>query len=145
LEEVSYADILVHVVDASNPSREEQMRVVYNTLKDLKCGEKPVITVFNKTDLPVEQPLPSDKNARYRLNISAKTGDGVDTLVDTVQTIAKEFKKSIKVLIPYSKGAVLGIVHSCEITVNESREDGYYFEIYADEETENRLREFILE
>jgi GTP-binding protein HflX len=145
LEEASYADILVHVVDASNPAREEQMRVVYNTLNDLKCGDKPVVTVFNKTDLPVDLPLPGDKLSRVRIPISAKTGVGVDKLVDEVQEIAKEFKHSIRVLIPYAKGAVLGVVHSCEVTVNESREDGYYFELFADEETENRLREFIVE
>lgn len=145
LEEVSYADILVHVVDASNPAREEQMKVVYNTLKDLKCEDKPVVTVYNKTDLPVEMPLPRDNTARYKMPISAKNGLGVDKLIDTVQTIAKEFKKSIKVLVPYDKGAVLGIVHSCEVTVNENRDNGYYFELYADEEAENRLREFIVE
>lgn len=145
LEEVSYADILVHVVDASNPAREEQMKVVYNTLKDLKCEDKPVVTVYNKTDLPVEMPLPRDNTARYKMPISAKNGLGVDKLIDTVQTIAKEFKKSIKVLVPYDKGSVLGIVHSCEVTVNENRDNGYYFELYADEEAENRLREFIVE
>lgn len=144
LEEVSYADVLVHVVDASNPAREDQMRVVYDTLRELKCGEKPVVTVFNKTDLPVEMPLPVDDIARYRLSISAKQGFGVDKLVDTVQEIARSLKKSIRVLIPYDKGALLSIVHSCEISVNETREDGYYFELYADEETENRLRDYIV-
>ena len=144
LEEVSYADVLVHVVDASNSAREDQMRVVYDTLRELKCGEKPVVTVFNKTDLPVEMPLPVDNVARYRLSVSAKQGFGVDKLVERVQEIARSLKKSIKVLIPYDKGALLTIVHSCEIVVSESREEGYYFEIYADEETENRLREYTV-
>ena len=144
LEEVSYADVLVHVVDASNPAREDQMKVVYDTLRELKCGEKPVVTAFNKTDLPVELPLPVDNVARYRLSISAKQGLGVDKLVDRVQEIARSLKKSIKVLIPYEKGALLGIVHSCEISVSENHDNGYYFELYADEETENRLREYIV-
>ena len=144
LEEVSYADVLVHVVDASNPAREDQMRVVYDTLRELKCGEKPVVTVFNKTDLPVELPLPVDDIARYRLSVSAKQGFGVDKLVEKVQEIARSLKKSIKILIPYDKGALLTIVHSCEIVVSESREEGYYFEIYVDEETENRLMEYTV-
>lgn len=145
LEEVSYGDILVHVVDASNPAREEQMKVVYNTLKELGCEDKPIVTVFNKTDLPVEMPLPRDNVARRRLSISAKTGAGVPELVNTVNEIAKSFKKSIKVLIPYSRGDMLAVVHSCEVMVNENREDGYYFELYADEEAENRLAQFTQE
>ena len=144
LEEVSHADILVHVVDASNPVREEQMKVVYNTLKELGCDEKPVVTVFNKTDLPVEMPLPRDSVARCRLPISAKTGDGVDRLVEQVKEIAQSFKKSIKILVPYNRGDMLSVVHGCEVTVNESREEGYYFELYADEEAENRLGQFIM-
>lgn len=144
LEEVSCADILVHVVDASNPMREEQMKVVYSTLSELKCDDKPVVTVYNKTDMEVDMPLPRDSRARYRLPISAKKGFGLDKLITSVQTIAKEFKKSIKVLIPYDKGSLLGIVHSCEVTVTENREDGYYFELYADTETENRLKQYMV-
>ncbi len=144
LEEAAYAEILVHVVDASNPARQEQMRVVYNTLKELNCDDKPIITVFNKTDMPVEMPLPADKKARYRLPVSAKTGKGTDKLIDAVLEISKEFKKSIKILIPYDKGGMLGIVHSCEILSSESREDGYYFEIMADTQTANRLKAYEL-
>ena len=58
--------------------------------------------------------------------------------------ISKEFKKSIKILIPYDKGGMLGIVHSCEILSSESREDGYYFEIMADTQTANRLKAYEL-
>ncbi len=63
LEEMKYADILLHVVDASNPEREEQMRVVYQTLKELGCEDTPVITVYNKMDLQPELPLPQDGQA----------------------------------------------------------------------------------
>ena len=147
LEEAKYADILVHVVDASNPKRSEQMNIVYKTLKELGADEKPVITVYNKIDKEeVEKPLFTDKRALETISISAKSGLNINTLLQKTEEIIKSFKKSIKVVIPYSMGQLLSIVHgNCEITDSENREDGYYFELYADEETENRLRDYIID
>ncbi len=146
LEEVKYADILVHVVDASNPKRTEQMNVVYNTLKELEAGDKPVLTVYNKVDREgIEMPLIKDKRAVYTMAISAKTGKNIPEFMSKIEEIVKSFKKSISVLIPYSEGRLLNIIHgNCEITTKETRDEGYYFEMYADEETENRLREYII-
>lgn len=144
LEEAKYADILLHIVDASNSTREEQMNVVYKTLEELGADDKPVITVYNKTDRDVEMPLPLDKKALHIVNISAKTGKNLDKLVSVVEKTIKSFKKSIKVLIPYDKGNLLSIIHgNCEITSQEMKDNGYYFELYADEEAENRLKDFI--
>lgn len=147
LEEAKYADILVHVVDASNPKRIEQMNIVYKTLKELGADDKPVITVYNKIDKEdVEKPLFTDKRALETISISAKNGLNINTLLQKTEEIIKSFKKSIKVVIPYNMGQLLSIVHgNCEITDSENREDGYYFELYADEETENRLRDYIVE
>jgi GTP-binding protein HflX len=145
LEEAKYADILIHVVDASNPERTSQMAVVYKTLKELGADDKPVITVFNKIDKDVEMPLPLDERAVKTIAISAKTGLNTDKLVAEVEDVVRSFKKSIEILIPYDKGAMLSLVHgNCEISESDMREDGYYFKIYADEETVNRLSEFIL-
>lgn len=145
LEEVKYADILVHVVDASNSARDDQMTVVYRTLKDLGCEDKPVITIYNKIDKDVERPLPSDRHALYQLPVSAKTGEGVDKMLTTVEDIVKSFKKSLEVLLPYDKGQLLSFIHgSCEVIKQEHRSDGIYFELYADEEMRNRLQQFIL-
>lgn len=147
LEEASYADVLIHVVDASNPKRQEQMKVVYNTLKELGAGDKPVITVYNKIDKEnVEKPLLKDRRALKTISISAKKGLNIDTLLNAAEEVIRSFKKSIKVVIPYSMGQLLSIIHgSCEVTGSENREEGYYFELYADEEAENRLREYIVE
>lgn len=145
LEEAKYADILLHIVDASNPNREEQMSVVYKTLKDLGAEDKPVITVYNKTDRDIEMPLPRDIKALKTIDISAKTGKNIDKLIDLVEETVKSFKKSIKVLIPYDKGNLLSLIHGkCEIVENDMRDNGYYFEIYADEEAENRLKDYTI-
>ena len=147
LEEAKYADILVHVVDASNPKRNEQMNTVYRTLKEQGADNKPVITVYNKIDKEnVEKPLFTDKMALETISISAKKGLNIDTLLEKTEEIIKSFKKSIKVLIPYNMGHLLSIIHgNCEITESENRAEGYYFELYADEEAENRLKDYIIE
>lgn len=147
LEEAKYADILVHVVDASNPKRNEQMNTVYRTLKELGADNKPVITVYNKIDKEnVEKPLFTDKMALETISISAKKGLNIDMLLEKTEEIIKSFKKSIKVIIPYNMGQLLSIIHgNCEITASENRAEGYYFELYADEEAENRLKDYIVE
>ncbi|MCL1998876.1 MAG: GTPase HflX [Turicibacter sp.] len=78
LEELQYADLLLHVVDASNPEYEEQITVVEATLKDLKCLDKPVLKVFNKSDLTGD-----DGNG---LKISAKTGHNIELLKTRIET-----------------------------------------------------------
>ena len=147
LEEANYADILVHVVDASNPKRNEQMNIVYQTLKELGADNKPVITVYNKIDKEgVEKPLFTDKRALETISISAKKGLNIDTLLNKTEEIIKSFKRSIKVIIPYNMGQLLSVIHgSCEITLSENRDEGYYFELYADNEAENRLKQYIIE
>ncbi len=88
LEEMNFADVLVHVVDASNPACAQQMKVVYDTLSDLKCINKPIITVFNKTDLDIERPLPLDRHAVHTIEISAKTGKNIDALYTLFASMA---------------------------------------------------------
>lgn len=146
LEEAKFADILIHVVDASNPKRSEQMSIVYKTLKELGAGEKPVITVYNKIDKDnVEKPLLMDKRALKTISISAKNNLNINTLLEETEEIIKSFKKSIKIVIPYNMGQLLSIIHgNCEIAYSENRNDGYYFEIFADEEAENRLKNYII-
>ena len=97
LEEMKYADILLHVVDASNPEREEQMRVVNQTLKELGCEDTPVITVYNKMDLQPELPLPQDGQARDMVRISAARGEGLDGLLERALPIWKAWNSFCRV------------------------------------------------
>ena len=146
LEEMKYADILLHVVDASNPQRKEHMNVVYSTLRELGCEETPVITVFNKIDREdVEYPLPFDIKARDTVKISAKTGKGTENMLTAIEELLKSFRKSIKVMIPYSEGSLISYIHGkCVIISEEHTETGYLIEAYDNEETENRLKNYIL-
>ena len=146
LEELKYADILLHVVDASNPNREEQMRVVYDTLRGLGCEDTPVITVYNKMDREVELPLPMDRMAREIVQISAGKQMGLEQMLATIEKLLKSFRKSMTVLLPYTEGALAGWVHGrCEIIREEHTAEGVLLEVYVDEEAANRLKSFAVE
>lgn len=143
LEELQYADILLHVVDASDPNREEHMQVVYRTLQDLGCADTPVITVFNKMDREVELPLPMDKRARDMVQISAKNGDGMDILLERVEKLLQSFRRSMTALVPYTEGGLIGWVHGrCEIIREEHTGEGVLLSVYVDEESANRLAKY---
>lgn len=145
LEEVKYADILIHVVDASNSGCNEQMKIVYSLLDELKVKDKPIITVFNKIDKEIVTPLPSDSHADYILQISAKNKTGIDRLLETVEKIVKSFKTEIKALIPYSEGNLLNNVYkSCEITESSHKQEGTFIKAYVNEEYMQRLKKYII-
>lgn len=145
LEETKYADILIHVVDSCNKSINTQMEVVYNTLKDLECLNKPIITVYNKIDKSnIENPLPKDNFSASYLEISAKTGIGIEILKEEIENIVKSLKQIISVTIPYEKSSIIGLIHSeCEVISNENREDGMFYKLYANEKMVSKLKDFI--
>ena len=143
LEELKYADILLHVVDASSPNRTEHMQVVYQTLKDLGCEDTPVITVFNKMDREVELPLPKDAMARNIVQISAVRQEGLEEMLQQVERLLQSFRKSLTALVPYTEGGLIGWVHGrCEIIREEHTAEGVLLEVYVDEESANRLAKF---
>jgi len=155
LEELQYADILLHVVDSSNPAHREQMAVVYETLQKLECMNKPIVTALNKHDLRPDAPDPdatahdnaltADINAQYTLPISAVTGENLPQLLLALEKVLQSMRKKIAVLIPYSEGALASQVHNtCELLVSEHREDGTYMELYATPEIAGRLDGFIV-
>ncbi|MEA4972309.1 MAG: GTPase HflX [Candidatus Metalachnospira sp.] len=145
LEEMKYADILLHVVDASNIDRQEQMVTVYDTLKELGCDHTPVITVYNKMDRNVELPLTRDFNARYEARISALEGNGIEGMLLTIEKLINSFKKDIEVLIPYSDGKTASMIYArCEIISEEHTETGIKLKLSADDEMEKRLENYLI-
>ncbi len=135
LEELNFADILIHVVDASNENRQEQMNIVYQTLKGLHCETTPVITVYNKIDKNVQTPLPIDNIARDRI-----------AMLEKIETLLKSFRTAMKVFLPYTDGSLLNMVHGkCEIITQQHKAEGIFLEIYASKEMENRLQKYKIE
>ena len=126
LEEAKYADIILHVVDGSNPYMDAQMYTVYDTLKRLEVGDKPVVTVFNKMDV-FGDVVYKDLQAKITLQISAKHGKGITEMLDTLRLVAGENKKLLEKVFPYDKAGELNTIRRYgQILSEDYREDGIY-------------------
>ena len=132
LEEAKYADLLLHVVDASNPQMDQQMHVVYETLRELEASDKPVITAFNKRDRFEGEYAPSDFQAERTAFISAKTGEGVDALLSCVEDVLREQKVEIEQIYPYSDAGKIQLIRKYgELEKEEYTQDGIYVRAYV--------------
>ena len=89
LEEARYSDVILHVVDCSNPQMDMQMHVVYETLRQLEITDKEIVTVFNKIDREGADTAGRDMAADYRVKISAKTGEGLPDLLGGLVTVLR--------------------------------------------------------
>ena len=135
LEEAKYADIILHVVDASNPQMDKQMYIVYDTLRNLEVEGKKIITAFNKTDR-IGQPEPlHDFRAERTVHISAKYGDGLEDLKNILEKILREEKDFLECTIPYRDvGVIQKIREKGELLSEEYREDGIFVRAWVPKE-----------
>ena len=112
LEEAKYADIIIHVVDASNPQMDEQMYVVYDTLRQLGVEDRPVVTLFNKQD-KLESPVRQrDFRAEYSIPVSAKTGLGLEELKKALLEILRRDQIYIERLYDFSEAGKIQLIRS---------------------------------
>nr|WP_326216735.1 GTPase HflX [uncultured Oscillibacter sp.] len=109
LEELEYADLLLHVIDVSNPEWQQQAQVVENLILELGAGELPRIDVFNKSDLlPVGEIMPHGEDI---VSISAKTGEGIDKLLEMIDKRLDKGSRRCVLHIPYDKGGLLDMLY----------------------------------
>ena len=132
LEEAKYANLLIHMVDASNEEASSQMLVVYDTLRSLDVVDKDIITVFNKTDLMEENmELPRDFHADKVLKMSAKTGEGIEDLKKTVEDILQKQRVYLEHVFPYKDAGKIAIVRKFgEILSEEYVDEGISIKAY---------------
>lgn len=132
LEEAKYANLLIHMVDASNEEASSQMLVVYDTLKSLDVVDKDIITVFNKTDLMEENmELPRDFHADKVLKMSAKTGEGIEDLKKTVEDILQKQRVYLEHVFSYKDAGKIAIVRKFgEILSEEYIDEGISIKAY---------------
>ena len=132
LEEAKYANLLIHMVDASNEEASSQMLVVYDTLKSLDVVDKDIITVFNKTDLMEENmELPRDFHADKVLKMSAKTGEGIEDLKKTVEDILQKQRVYLEHVFPYKDAGKIAIIRKFgEILSEEYIDEGISIKAY---------------
>lgn len=129
LEEAKYADLILHVVDASNPHYDRQMEVVYDTLRELGIEDKKIITAFNKIDRLEAGNDQSRKDPKSDavVSISAKESIGLQELLEKIEEILNEGMIRIEKVIPYGEaGKVQSIREYGKLEQEEYREDGIY-------------------
>lgn len=132
LEEAKYSDIILHVVDCSNPNMDMQMHVVYETLRDLEVEDKIIITVFNKTDRKTDGEFPRDLQSDYQVQISAKTGDGLGQLIDTLEKVLRSQKVYLEKVFSYQEaGKIQTIRNYGELISEEYQADGIAVKAYV--------------
>ncbi len=133
LEEAKYADIILHVVDASNPQKDKHMHIVYDTLDQLGVKDKKIITLFNKMDRVTTQEAWKDFKADQSICMQAKNRIGFEELLDGIESILRERKVLIERLFSYDEaGKIQDIRKNGELLSEEYREDGIFVRAYVE-------------
>ena len=140
LEEAKYADAIFHVVDASNPQRDKQMHIVYETLDQLGVKDKTVVTLFNKQDLRTDDEPMHDFRADYTLAVSAAKNEGLEELKELLSEILREDKIYIERVIPYADAGMIQMIRKQGELISEEYEaDGIAVKAYVPMEVYGKL------
>ena len=132
LEEARYCDVILHVVDCSNPQMDMQMHVVYETLRRLDIKDKEIITVFNKVDRPDADTACRDMSADYKVKLSAKTGEGIEELLDLFAIILRNRRIYFEKIFAYrDAGRIQTIRKSGQLLSEEYQDDGIHVKAYV--------------
>ena len=140
LEELSYADVLLHVIDLSSPDWEEQAEVVDSLITQLGAENTPCIRVYNKCDAYSGE-LPHDRNG---VCVSARTGEGTEELIAAVRGKLAEGKRTLRLKVPYDRSGVLDLLHrEAAVLSTEYAADGVVIQALVKPELMGRVREWI--
>ncbi len=146
LEEVQYADVLLHVVDASNKDLDIQIKTTLNILKDLEVLDKPIITVFNKMDkVDITNLIYENRYIDDKIFISAKEGTNLSELIELVQEKLPYEYKRVMMKISYDKQYILNyFMDNYEVENLDHKEDGTYISLTINSLDYNKYKEFII-
>jgi len=147
LEEVLYADLLIHVVDGSNPDYENQVDVVTEVLAELGAGSKDTIMAINKIDkCPGKFTAVEYRGRENAVHISASERIGLSQLLDLIEKYAGLGSRTVELLIPYAEGSIVSTIYggANEVTEEQYREDGIYIKAEVDEISYGRLEKYIM-
>lgn len=144
LEEAKYSDMILHVVDASNPRMDRQMYAVYETLRNLEIQDKPIITVFNKMDCLEEEPVLKDLKADATVSVCAKNKMGLDNLLNLIEEKLKESQIYIEGKISYKETGILADIRTYGKLLEEKyEEDGILLKAYVRQREYGMLKDKI--
>ncbi|HWR61020.1 MAG TPA: GTPase HflX [Clostridia bacterium] len=147
LEEVLYADLLIHVVDGSNPDYENQVEVVAEVLAELGADSKDTIMAINKIDkCPGKFTAAEYRGRENAVHISASERIGLPQLLDLIERYAGLSSRTVELLIPYAEGSIVSTIYGSanEVIEEQYREDGIYIKAEVDEISHGRLAKYIM-
>ncbi len=147
LEEAVYADVLLHVTDCASPEFDKHIQVVDSILREIGASGKPTILVYNKADSkPPDQILPPRADGvAYTVEVSGKTGAGMDALLAALENILPGKKIPVTLLLPYDQGNIVHMLHERHTVLSESfGAEGSTIEALIDNETYQQLKKYAI-
>ena len=143
LEELEYADLLLHVIDSSDPNREEHIAVVDSLITKLSKPGTPVLKCYTKADLVSREDIPTGEDI---VRISAAKGYGMDDLLQAIEKALGHSRHHIVVTVPYAKGGLVDTLHqNAQVLSTDYTGDGIVVETIVDPILYGRLKEYITE
>lgn len=140
LEELCYADLLLHVVDISNPNWQQQMETVEQVICRLGAEQIPCVSVYNKADLCNLDEIAADRSAVF---ISAKRGIGMDELKKAIENALGQGLHQITLMVPYAEGYVLDeLYRAAKILEREYVQNGTKLKVVCDDKTYGRMKAY---
>ena len=141
LEELEYADLLLHVIDSSDPNREEHIAVVEKLIAQLAKPDTPVLRCYNKSDLVSPEDIPTGEDV---VSISAANGTGMDDLLHAIEAALDQARHHVWLCLPYSMGGQVEMLHNnAQVNQVDYTENGIEIEAVLDDILYGRLRNFV--
>ena len=143
LEELEYADLLIHVIDSADPEREDHIAVVNRLIAELAKPGTPVLECYNKCDLVPDDEIPRGAD---KVAISAAQGAGIDALKKAIEAQLGKGKHQIRLLLPYAMGGMVETLHSgAKVLGCEYAGEGIFVDAVVDETLFGKLRPYVIE
>lgn len=141
LEEAAQSDIIINLCDASSDEARTHLQVTKDLLESLNCGDTPIINVLNKCDLIADDTIEQDFGSYVK--ISAKTGEGIEKLLEEIDNNLPLRLKKVKVLIPFANAGLANEIRTKGTLLSEEYEsDGIKIEAIVDEQTYAKIGKF---
>lgn len=143
LEELTYADLLLHIIDVSNPDWRLQAKVVEQLITELGAEKTPIIEVYNKSDLCADEILPHGENI---VAVSALTGEGTQQLIKRINEVIGRENKRVTLRLPYSSAGLMELLHrEAFVEKTEYGQDEIVIDAVCPPEVYGKLRAYVTE